>query len=156
MQLADELKYFTGVLTSFQSKAKDEEVYNVFVIKHECEGEVQTFLDLFSEKTGTEIAKHFKTPVYFKSIQFEIPCQVALTFDELECSATLLSIKATRTYKAGVEKFVYSLAFSSDDFANLQVLSTFLNQKETDENGKKKTILYDVQVKIESKLAVVD
>jgi hypothetical protein len=147
MQLAHPEKLVPVILTSFQSKAKDEDVFNVFNIKYECEGEIQIFLDEFSKATNNDLSSHFKNPVNFKTIQFETPADVKIEFDEIDdLSATLLSIKVARSYKNSTEKFTYVLSFSTSDFDNARLLSTYLNQKETDENGKKKSILFDFQI----------
>jgi hypothetical protein len=85
--------------------------------------------------------------VQWKNITIEAAYKFKVTFDELEFEAILRAIKVRRGFKKNpvTEVFTYDLAFEKEiDKDTDLVLPTFLNQKETDENGKKKLIYYDV------------
>jgi hypothetical protein len=69
----------------------------------------------------------------------------------------LLGIKVRRSYRKGSEFFTYDLEFQKEMEKDSDLfLSTYLNQKEEDENGKKALIQYSVYLtpleKIEEKL----
>lgn len=144
--MLQENKYFQGILTRIASKAKEEEVLLAFNIRHTMEGEVQNFLLSYANRCGqSNIRELFYTPVQWKNIHIEAAYNFTVTFDAIQFDATLRAIKVRRTFKKGIESFTYDLSFekSLDKDTDL-ILPTFLNQKETDENGKKKFVLFDI------------
>lgn len=146
--MLQENRYFQGILTRIASKAKDEEVLLAFNIRHTMEGEIQNFLLSYAQRCAQpNIRELFYTPVQWKGIHIEAAYKFKVTFDALEFDATLKSIKVRRAFKKNTETFTYDLGFekSLDKDTDL-VLPTFLNQKETDENGKKKLVLFDIMM----------
>ena len=153
-----ESKAFSGVLTRIGSKAIDENVVLSFNIRHIEEGDIQTFLDSYEKKCELENIKClFQYPVQWKSVHVESRYKFRIEFDEIECEGILLGIKVRRSYKKGSEFFTYDLEFQKEMEKDSDLfLSTYLNQKEEDENGKKALIQYSVYLtpleKIEEKL----
>ena len=144
-----ENKYFQGVLTKIASKAKDEDVILTFNIRHQMEGEVQNFLLSYAERCSqSNIRELFYTPVQWKKINFETAYKFRLWFGDLDCFfAILREIKVSRSFKSGSEIFTYDLTFEKEVEKDIDPLfASFLNQKEFDENGRKKTILFDVNL----------
>jgi hypothetical protein len=143
-----ENKYFQGVLTRIASKAKDEQVLLAFNIRHTMEGEIQNFLSSYADRCKQpNIRELFYEPVQWKNIHIDASYKFKVTFDALEFDAVLKSIKVRRAMKKATEIYTYDLAFEKDIDADVDlVLPTFLNQKEMDENGRKKIVLFDVNL----------
>jgi hypothetical protein len=138
---------FTGVLTTYASKAKEENVIVTFNIRHQMEGEIQTFLDSYADKCSeSNIRSLFQMPVQWKSIVLEAAYKFTIVFEDLELQASLKAIKVRRRFVKDTEIFVYDLVFEKELEENIDlILPTYLNQKETDEeSGKKSLILYSV------------
>lgn len=144
--MLQEDRYFQGILTRIASKAKEEEVLLAFNIRHTMEGEIQNFLLSYANRCGqANIRELFYTPIQWKNIHIEAAYKFKVTFDALEFEAVLKAIKVRRAFKKGTEFFTYDLSFEKSLDADTDlVLPTFLNQKETDENGKKKLVLFDI------------
>lgn len=138
---------FTGVLTTYASKAKEENVIVTFNIRHQMEGEIQTFLDSYADKCSeSNIRSLFQMPVQWKSIVLEAAYKFTIVFEDLELQASLKAIKVRRRFVKDTEIFVYDLVFEKELEENIDlILPTYLNQKETEEeSGKKSLILYSV------------
>lgn len=138
---------FTGVLTTYASKAKEENVIVTFNIRHQMEGEIQTFLDSYADKCNeSNIRSLFQMPVQWKSIVLEAAYKFTIVFEDLELQASLKAIKVRRRFVKDTEIFVYDMVFEKELEENIDlILPTYLNQKETDEeSGKKSLILYSV------------
>ena len=137
-------KAFTGVLTRIGSKAIEENVVLSFNIKHLEEGELQTFLNSYQDKCKQQNIKNlFNFPVNWKSINIEANYRFRVEFDEIEFIADLKAIKVKRTYKNATETFQYDLEFQKPMEKDSDLfLSTYLNQKEENENSKKVLIQY--------------
>lgn len=139
-------KAFAGILTKVQSHAKDEEVVMRFEIKHTMEGDNQIFLDSFAKKCNQEnVANYFLYPVVWKNIQIEANYRFKVEFDEVEFEAVLKGIKVTRSFKKGMEFFTYTLQFEKEIEQDSDLTFTsYLNQKEENDQGKKVLIEYSV------------
>lgn len=144
--MINESKAFTGVLSKFGAKAKDEEILSTFTIKHVEEGEHQNFLDSYAEKCNQPcIIQLFSYPVQWKSINIGANFNFKIEFDEVEIEATLKSIRIARTYKLGIEIFTYQLLFEKEADKEIDaVFQSYLNQKEMGDDGKKRLIEYPV------------
>lgn len=141
-----ENKAFIGFLTKFQNKAKDEDVVVSFTVKHVEEGDNQMFLTSYAQKCNQEnVDAYFRYPVKWKNINIEANYRFKMEFDEVELECTLKSIRVARSFKKGMEVFTYQLEFEKAiETENDAVFSTYLNQKEMGDDGKKRLIQYPV------------
>ncbi len=141
-----ENKAFTAVLTKVQSKAKDESVVMSFTLRHIEEGDNQMFLTSYAQKCKQEnVDLLFRYPVQWKTINIEAAYRFKVEFDAVEFEATLRSIKSRRTFKQGMEYFTYQLEFEKEIEKDSDLIfTTYLNQKEMGDDGKKRLIEYSV------------
>ncbi len=141
-----ENKAFTGILTKVQSRAKDEQILMDFNIRHVEEGDNQIFLSSYASKCNQDnVDYYFRYPVSWKSINIEANYKFRMEFDEVEFEASLIAIKVSRSFKVGMETFTYNLQFEKEIEADSDLLfTTYLNQKEETEDGKKRLIEYSV------------
>ena len=139
-------KAFTGVLTRIGSKAIEENVVLNFNLRHVEEGDMPSFLDSYEKKCEIQnIRCLFNYPIQWKTISLEASFRFRIEFDELTFEADLKGIKVKRTYKKGMESYIYDLEFEKEMEKDADLfLSTYLNQKEEDENGKKVLCKYSV------------
>jgi hypothetical protein len=143
-----ENKGFEGVLTRFAVKSNDQGVCVVFNIRHSCPGDIQVFLDTYEDVCKLEnIRRLFTYPVQWKNIQLDARERFELDFDEVHTEATLKSIKIRRTIPKkhdAKEMYTYDFSFEKyiDPIDDDLKLGVYLNQKEEDENGKKKLMLF--------------
>ena len=137
-------KAFASVLTSVKSKAKDENVVMAFNLKHVVEGDNQIFLQSYADKCKQEnVDELFRYPVQWKSINIEAAYKFRLEFDEVEFECVLKNIKVSKAFKQGSESFTYNLEFEKEIEQDSDlVFTTYLNQKEIGDDGKKRLIEY--------------
>ena len=149
-------RYFQGVLTRVNSKALDESIVKKLAIVHSMEGEIQNFLHSFADKCNyPNVRELFNNPVQWKSIALDLKHKFKVNFDKVEFEATLTEIKIRRSYKKGVETYTYTILLDMEPDKDIDpILETFLNQKEIDENGKKKLVMFDIMFEPVEKLMV--
>lgn len=137
-------KAFSSVLTKVESKAKDESVVMNFSLRHIEEGDNQTFLQSYADKCKQEnIDFLFRYPVQWKSINIECAYRFKMEFDEVEFECILRAIKVRRSFKQGSEFFTYQLDFEKDIEQDSDLIfTTYLNQKEMGDDGKKRLVEY--------------
>lgn len=143
-----EHRYFQGILTAHKSATTSdgESVQKNFTIRHVMEGEIQNFLHSYADACNYDNVKSlFQTPVMWKNIAIESKYKMKVTFDALEFEAVLVGIKVSKKYVKNVDTYTYDLLFTMEPDKDIDpVLEMFLKQKETDENGRKKLVLFDV------------
>lgn len=141
-----ENKAFAGILSKFESKAKDEKVDLAFEIKHTMEGDNQIFLSSFASKCNQEnVDLYFRYPVLWKSIHIEANYKFKMEFDEMEFEAILKGIKVRRAFRKGSEFFTYTLMFEKEVEQDHDLhFATYLNQKEENDQGKRVLVEYSV------------
>lgn len=139
-------KYYQMVLSSLASKAKETEILSAFKLVYRAEGEIQNFLNGYAGQCNVpNVFELFKTPVQWKSIVLDCSYKFKITFDALDFEAVLKQINVSRKFKNGIEEYVYTLCFEKSVDTDIDpIFAFFLNQKETDENGRKKAVLFDV------------
>ena len=139
-------KAFASVLTKVQSKAKEESVVMSFTLRHIVEGDNQIFLQSYADKCKQEnIDLLFRYPVQWKTISIEAAYKFKMEFDEVEFECILRGIRVRRSFKQGSEFFTYQLDFEKEIEQDSDlVFTTYLNQKEEGDDGKKRLIEYSV------------
>lgn len=145
-------KVFNGTLTKHSHVCKDGKVLVKFSIKHSEVGEVQTFLQpIERELKYNNIMSLFDYEVQWKNLTIDssdwIKRYFTVEFSDFKFEAFLTEVKITRKHKQGIDTFDYILTFQKES-ANDDTLfaQTYLNYKEEDENGKKITIMFDVNL----------
>jgi len=145
-------KSFKGTLTKHSHVCKDGKVLVKFSIKHSEVGDMQYFLQsVETELKHKNIMSLFDYEVQWKSLTIDssdwIKRYFTIEFAEFQFESFLTELKISRKRKHGIDTFDYILTFQKES-ANDDTLfaQTYLNYKETDENGKKITILFDVNL----------
>jgi hypothetical protein len=147
---------FTGVLCKWAVKGHPLADIKM-TIKHNCEGEIQNFLDNMEKEFNLEsISSLFSGKVLWDKLILcnDINFPVTVEFDEVEFDANLVSVTVKRSMKEGSESYEYSMVFQKEVAAdNLdKVLQTeYLNRKDEDEDGKMKTTLFQVKIRKQEK-----
>ncbi len=144
---------FKGRLTKFGSKTtKDGDVVAEFTIQHKDENPTQYFLDSFSKEFNNDINKCMDFPEW-KSIAFDVnSTHLEFSIDgvqEMIMPVELKAIKISQKEKDGEVTFTYNLIFNKVLNPNTDsvFVTTYLNRKEIDEEGKSKVAEYDIFLK---------
>lgn len=142
-------KEFQGFLSRFNTKSKDEKIIKEFSIKSEEITENPTFLFNFEKVTGYDnVSSLFNTPIRWNNLVIPdlrevFKIEFDLLADPIEC--VLRTIKVRKGYRKACEVFTYEFQFTKEVEPELDsVFESYLNQKEEDENGRKKTMLFPI------------
>lgn len=139
---------FRSTLSRFVTKNKDEDVFEEFTLRVEEISEYPRFLEGFEKSTGLENVEHLlQHPVMASNVVIpDLNQDYAISFDVLEedlIKARLQTIKVRRSIKKSDTVFTYDLVFKKESEPEIDKdFKSYLNQKETDENGKKVTVKY--------------
>jgi len=115
------------------------------VIRHTIEGDNQIFLNTYASKCNQEnVDLYFRYPVQWKSIAIEANYKFNVEFDEVDFEAVLKKIVVKRSVKNGCDVFTYDLCFEKETSINELYFSSYLNQKEENDQGRKVLVEYSV------------
>ena len=154
---------FRGVLKKYEPVRLESGIFYKVVIKHINNGPIQTFLKDFSKKLDLGLDSIFEFPVRWNNIKFDTSDYERKTYDisfgEIDFSGTLESISVKHKIVEGDDIFEYSLEFlkeASRDTTDNLISEAYLNYKEEDEEGKMRTVEFEVDIELIEKAQQID